>query len=82
MSIDTFLAYIGPGLGAGAVAAVLGVIGSIFLGIFAVLWYPIKRIIKKTKKNKVASTETTAASTASTPSATASSSEAPSSPQE
>jgi membrane protein implicated in regulation of membrane protease activity len=40
-------AYIGPGLGAGAIAAVLGVVGSIFLALFAVLYYPIKRALKR-----------------------------------
>lgn len=47
------LAYIGPGVGAGAIAAVLGVIGSIFLLIVAVLYYPIKRMMKgrKSKTN-------------------------------
>jgi membrane protein implicated in regulation of membrane protease activity len=44
------LAYIGPGVGAGAIGAVLGVIGSIFLGLFAILWYPIKRVLKRRKK--------------------------------
>ncbi len=40
-------AYIGPGLGAGAIAAALGVIGSLFLAVFAVVYYPIKRMRKK-----------------------------------
>ena len=40
-------AYIGPGLGAGAIGTVLGVLGSIFLALFAVLYYPIKRIVKR-----------------------------------
>jgi hypothetical protein len=40
-------AYIGPGLGAGAIAAVLAVLGSIFLAIFAVVYYPIRRLIRK-----------------------------------
>ncbi|MFK7876189.1 MAG: hypothetical protein AB8B71_10470 [Paracoccaceae bacterium] len=44
------VAYIGPGMGAGAVAVVAGVIGSIFLAIFAVLYYPIKRLIKSKRK--------------------------------
>jgi len=39
-------AYVGPGLGVGTVVIVLGFIGSIFLALFAVLWYPIKRLIK------------------------------------
>jgi hypothetical protein len=44
------LAYIGPGVGAGAIGAVIGVIGSIFLAIFAVIWYPVKRLLKGRKK--------------------------------
>ena len=43
-------AYIGPGLGAGAVATVLAVLGSILLGIFSVIYYPIKRMLRKRKK--------------------------------
>lgn len=39
-------AYIGPGVGAGAIAAVVGVLGSIFLAIVAVVYYPIKRLLK------------------------------------
>ncbi len=45
-------AYIGPGLGAGAIGAVLGVLGSIFLGLFAIIWYPVKRLMKKRKQGK------------------------------
>lgn len=51
----TALAYIGPGVGAGAIAAVLGVLGSIFLAIVAVLYYPIKRMMKG-RKSKTAKT--------------------------
>lgn len=40
-------AYLGPGLGAGTIGAILGVIGSVFLAIFAVVYYPIKRFLKK-----------------------------------
>jgi hypothetical protein len=42
-------AYIGPGVGAGAVAAVFGVLGSIFLAIVAIIYYPIKRMLKGKK---------------------------------
>lgn len=52
------LAYIGPGVGAGAIGAVLGVIGSIFLAIFAVVWYPIKRMMKGRKKAAVTESKT------------------------
>lgn len=40
-------AYVGPGLGVGTIGTVLGVIGSIFLVLLAIVWYPIKRLIKK-----------------------------------
>ena len=50
-------AYIGPGVAAGAVASVLGVLGSIVLGIFSVIYYPIKRLFKKRKKAKSARQE-------------------------
>jgi hypothetical protein len=39
-------AYLGPGAGLGAIGAMLGLIGSIFLGIFAFIWYPMKRAWK------------------------------------
>lgn len=43
-------AYIGPGMGGGLIAAVLGVIGAILLAIFGILYYPIKRMLKNRKK--------------------------------
>ena len=45
-------AYIGPGLGAGAIAAALAVLGSILLGIFSVIYYPIKRLMKKLRSGR------------------------------
>lgn len=45
-------AYVGPGIGAGTVAIVLGFIGSVFLALFALIWYPIKRIIRKIRPDK------------------------------
>ena len=42
-------AYIGPGLGAGTLGVILGVIGSFFLAIFALFYYPLKRLIKGEK---------------------------------
>ena len=43
-------AYIGPGMGGGIIAGVLGVIGAILLALFGILYYPIKRMIKNRKK--------------------------------
>ncbi len=45
------VAYIGPGLGLGVIGVVLGVLVSIVLAIFAVLWYPLKRMFKKETKS-------------------------------
>ena len=45
-------AYIGPGLGAGAIAAALAVLGSILLGMFSVIYYPIKRLMKKLRNGR------------------------------
>lgn len=53
VSATTAEAYIGPGVGAGALAAVLGVLGSIFLALFAVIYYPIKRLMKRRKSAAV-----------------------------
>ena len=43
-------AYIGPGMGGGVIAGVLGVIGAVLLALFGFLYYPIKRILKNRKK--------------------------------
>ncbi len=42
-------AYLGPGLGTGALAVILGIIASVFLALFAIFWYPIKKLFKKDK---------------------------------
>ena len=44
------VAYIGPGMGGGVIAAVLGVIGAVLLALFGILYYPIKRMLKNRKK--------------------------------
>lgn len=48
-------AYIGPGMGGGVIAAVIGFFAAIVLGLWAVLYYPIKRALKKRKKKKITS---------------------------
>jgi predicted membrane protein len=45
-------AYLGPGMSGGVIAAVIGFIAAIFLGIFGIIYYPIKRALKKRKKEK------------------------------
>ena len=45
-------AYLGPGIGGGAIAATLGIVIAIFAVLFGLVWFPIKRIFKKEKKIK------------------------------
>jgi hypothetical protein len=45
-------AYIGPGAGAGTIAVVLGVLAAIIMAFFAILWYPLKRLLKNRKVTK------------------------------
>ena len=52
IALVSIFGYIGPGLGGGIIAAVLGFFTSIFLALFAIIWYPIKQLIKKIKGKK------------------------------
>ena len=46
-------AYVGPGLGLGAIAVILGILASILIALLAIVWYPIKRrMAAKSKTNK------------------------------
>lgn len=45
-------AYIGPGMGGGLIATIIGFIFAIFVFLFGILWFPIKRFLKKKKKKK------------------------------
>ena len=45
-------AYIGPGMGGGVIAAIFGIIAAFFLGLWGILYYPIKRAFKNKQKNK------------------------------
>ena len=46
------MAYIGPGMGGGAIVAVIGFLAAFFLAIFGIIYYPIKRAIKNRKNKK------------------------------
>ena len=45
-------AYLGPGVGGGVIVATIGVIVAILAGIFGILWFPIKRFLKKRRNAK------------------------------
>lgn len=51
-SISTATAYIGPGMGGGVIVAVLGILGAIFIGLFGIIYFPIKRALKNKAKKK------------------------------
>ena len=46
-------AYIGPGMGGGVIAAMVGFFAAILLGLWGILYYPIKRALKNRKDKKM-----------------------------
>ena len=58
-SANSLFVYIGPGMGGGVIAAIFGIIAAFFLGLWGILYYPIKRAFKnkkkKNRKNKMVS---------------------------
>jgi len=46
-------AYIGPGISGGVIAAIVGFFFAILLGMWGILYYPIKRGFKNRKDKKV-----------------------------
>ena len=50
-------AYIGPGMSGGLIAAIIGFFAAIFLGIWGILYYPIKRALKRRKDKKISYSE-------------------------
>lgn len=57
MAAGPAAAYIGPGMGAGAIAVVFGLIGSLFLAIVAVLYFPVKRLLRNRRKGETGETD-------------------------
>jgi hypothetical protein len=49
---DVAHAYVGPGLGLGAIGAIVGFIVAVFLAIVGIIWYPLKRMLRKLKAAK------------------------------
>lgn len=52
ISIPSY-AYIGPGMGGGAITAIIGFFAAILLGFWGILYYPIKRALKNRKDKKM-----------------------------
>ena len=49
-NLNQLFVYLGPGMGGGVIAAIFGIIAAFFLGLWGILYYPIKRAFKKKKK--------------------------------
>ena len=45
-------AYLGPGMAGGVIAAIFGLIIAFFIGLFGIIYYPIKRALKNKKSKK------------------------------
>lgn len=45
-------AYLGPGISVGVIASILGFVAAIFIAIFGIIYYPIKRYLRDRKKRK------------------------------
>ena len=54
-NISPLFAYIGPGMGGGVIAAIFGIIAAFFLGLWGILYYPIKTSFKNRKKKNTLS---------------------------
>jgi hypothetical protein len=42
-------AYIGPGVGLGAIGSAIAVLGALILLIVGFIWYPLKRLLRRRK---------------------------------
>ena len=54
-NLTQLFVYIGPGMGGGVIAAIFGIIAAFFIGLWGILYYPIKRALKNKKKKKMLS---------------------------
>lgn len=52
LSSTSAYAYLGPGVGGGVIAATLGIIFAILAAIFGLIWFPLKRFLKRKKEKK------------------------------
>ena len=52
LSSNAAFAYLGPGVALGFLASIGGIILAILVGLFGILYFPIRRMLKKNNKNK------------------------------
>ena len=44
------LAYVGPGLGAGVLGVIIGLVASVLIALFSIIWFPLKRLFDQKRK--------------------------------
>ena len=59
------LAYVGPGAGLGAIGAALGLIAAVVMAVGAILFWPIRRLIRRFRKYPALNADAAASSEAS-----------------
>ena len=53
LSFDNLaFAYLGPGMGGGIISVTIGIIVAFFAAIIGILWFPIKKRLKKNNEKK------------------------------
>jgi hypothetical protein len=52
LSPSVAYAYVGPGMLGGAFLAVIGFVIAVFIALISILYYPLKRMLKRRKKKK------------------------------
>jgi len=50
-------AYVGPGLGLGAIGAFIGVVVAVLLAMIGLFWYPLKRLIRRLRSKPTRNNE-------------------------
>ena len=52
LTTTTANAYVGPGLGLGLIGVLFGGIAVILLAVGGIVWYPVKRLLKKSRASR------------------------------
>ncbi len=47
LSTGPAAAYVGPGLGIGAIGAILGILLTVLLAVLGIVWYPVRRLVRR-----------------------------------
>lgn len=50
-AFEPAFAYVGPGSGLGAIGALLGLLGTLFLALLSFIWYPFKRLYRSMRRS-------------------------------